>query len=84
MTKYLASPHYAVIVAEGKTIDFDCFGCFETGDQSVIDALDTLVPTYIKRIDEPKQPESPKVEQPKEDEKKPEEKPSTRRKASAK
>ncbi|MCY9532974.1 hypothetical protein M5X04_27060 [Paenibacillus alvei] len=89
MAKYQARPFYEVKINK-QTAIFDYFGLFETEDAEVIVELNTLVPAYIHRIDEPEaahpkeeEPEpvvAPKVEQSKEvAEKKPEDKPKTRK-----
>ncbi|MCG7407697.1 hypothetical protein MH117_09700 [Paenibacillus sp. ACRRX] len=97
MAKYQARPFYEVKIGK-QTVVFDYFGLYVTEETTIVAELDTLVPGYIQRIDEPEtiasevvqpkedepEPEAPTMEQPQEDESKPEEKPSTRRKASAK
>ena len=52
MAKYKASPHYDVSF-DKRTVSFDINGEYETLDKDEIAALDKLVPTWIKRIDEP-------------------------------
>ncbi|MCR8843085.1 hypothetical protein NQ117_05285 [Paenibacillus sp. SC116] len=83
MATYKAMPFYAVTMPDEVNVTFDYFGVYETTDETEITLLDSLVPTYIQRVDEPEQAEAPEDEQPKEDEVKPEDKPKPR-KASAK
>ncbi|MEK5396019.1 hypothetical protein [Paenibacillus sp. FSL K6-2859] len=47
MAKYTASPHYSIV----GEIDFGVSGVYETEDVDEIVQLDSLVPTWIKRID---------------------------------
>lgn len=72
MATYKSSPFYAVRTDGEIAITFDYFGSYETDNAEEIAVLDALVPTYIKRVDEPKQPDAPKKEQPKQDDSKPE------------
>jgi len=67
MAKYKASPHYDVTF-DKRTVSFDINGEYETLDKDEIAALDKLVPTWIKRIDEPEpevSEEKPEVKEPK-------------------
>lgn len=58
MATYKASSFYEVKNGNS-TIKFDWLGNYETADASEIKALDALVPTWIKRIDEPEQSNEP-------------------------
>lgn len=52
MAIYNASPHYSV----GGEIDFGVTGVYETEDVDEIARLDSLVPTWVRRL-EKKEPE---------------------------
>lgn len=59
MAKYHASPYYQV----GK-ITFDMNGNYATDKAEEITQLDALVPTWIKRVDEPAEVTKEQAEEP--------------------
>mgnify|MGYP001072528015 CR=1 FL=1 len=58
MAKYQATPFYEVQIDENKAVKFDFFGVYETDDKVELEALDKLVPTYIKCVDAEAKPKA--------------------------
>lgn len=61
MAKYKGRPYYSVRIDDKKSVKFDNNGDYETSNTKEIEVLDSLVPRYFNRVDEPKK-QKPKAE----------------------